>query len=149
MHHLLRLLLDHLEDLGLASVDDRDHRAPEVLSARSTKVDVIAVEREDVALAEHRVVLDERLVCRRDVARKDDKLGLTRAKRLQSLVDTESVNTGLGDEAEVADDRLAGPGKVLSSHRKADQNRSNDHFYNSGEVMSEGTWWNNILSIAP
>ena len=101
---LLGLLLDHLQDLGLTSVDDGDDRAPEVFAAGCSEVDVVTIERQDVALAEHRVVLDERLVRRSDVAREDDKLRLAAAQRLESLIDSETVNTGFCDEAEVADD---------------------------------------------
>ena len=118
MFYSLGLLLDHLQDLRLTSVDDCDDGTPEVLSAGCTKVNVIAVEWKNVALAQHCVVLNEALVGGRNVAGEDHQLRFTAPQSLQGLVDAESVNTGFCDKAEAADDRFTRSSEVFPTHEK-------------------------------
>ena len=101
---LLLLLLDHLEDLGLTSIDDRNHRAPEILTASSTEVDIVAIEWEDVALAKHGIVFDKGLVSWGDVASEDDELSFTASEGLEGLSNSEAVLAGFCNEAKAADD---------------------------------------------
>ena len=113
---LLLLFLDHLEDLGLTSVDDRNHRAPEILTAGSAEVDIVTIEWEDVALAQHGVVLDKGLVSWSDVASENDELGFAASEGLKSLSNSEAVLAGLCNEAEAADDGFTSSGQLLSCH---------------------------------
>ena len=125
-YNLLGLFLDHFQDFRLTGVDDGDDGTPEVLSAGCAEIHVITIEWEDVALAQHGVIFDERLVCGRDVACKNDELRFAAAQGLKGLVDAEPVDTGLCHKAEAADDGFTRTGKVLATHvRKADHNRCN------------------------
>ena len=113
---LLLLLLYHLEDLGFTSVDDGNDRAPEILTAGCAEVDIVTIEWENVALAEHSVVLDKGLVSWGDVASENDELGFSASEGLKSLSNSEAVLAGLCDEAKAADDRFTSSGQLLSCH---------------------------------
>ena len=121
---LLLLLLDHVEDLGLTGIDDGNNRAPEVLTAGSAEVDIVTIEWEDVAAAEHSVVFDEALVCWGNIASENDELGFSTSEGLEGLSNSKAVLAGLCDKAEAADDGFTSSGQLLSGHvEKAIQNR--------------------------
>ena len=105
--NLLILLLDHLEDFGLTSIDDGNDRGAEVLTAGCAKIYVIAIEWEDIAAGEHSVVFDEGTVSWGNIRSEDDELGLTIAEGLECLGNTEGVLAGLCDKGEGVDDGFA------------------------------------------
>ena len=102
--YLLSLLLDHVEDLGLTSVDDGNDRAPEILTASCAKVNIVTIKWEDVTLAEHSIIFNKRFVSWGDVAGENDELSFSTSEGLKSLSNAKAVLTGLCNKAEAADD---------------------------------------------
>lgn len=99
-------LLDVLDDIGVTGVGDADGTDTEVLTASGSEFNVVTSVVVNSSLREESIVFDLGLTERRTVASEDDKLGLSRTKRLESLLVSEVELTRLHNEGKTGVDAL-------------------------------------------
>jgi len=97
---LLLLSGDGADDIRVSGVGDGQGGDGEVLSAGSSKLDVVARVVVDTSVGEHSVVLELRLAKRGAVLGNDDELGFTVAEGLEGLLVSQEGLTALHDESE-------------------------------------------------
>ena len=86
------------QDVGISSIDNRDNRAVEHLSAGSSKISVITAVVVNLNLGKHGKVLDLGLAKGRAVGSDEDHLGLALAEGLGGGLVAEDGLAGLHDQ---------------------------------------------------